>query len=38
MQAESMLIEAGVLRQKRKKIKDKIAAALILQSYLDTKK
>jgi putative Holliday junction resolvase len=36
-QAERMLIEEGdVSRQKRKRFKDKIAAALILQTYLDT--
>jgi putative Holliday junction resolvase len=36
-QAERMLIEEGdVSRQKRKGLKDKIAAALILQIYLDT--
>jgi putative Holliday junction resolvase len=36
-QAERMLIEEGnVSRQKRKGLKDKIAAALILQTYLDT--
>jgi putative Holliday junction resolvase len=37
-QAERMLIEEGdVSRQKRKGLKDKIAAALILQTYLDIK-
>jgi putative Holliday junction resolvase len=36
-QAERMLIEEGdVSRQKRKGLTDKIAAALILQTYLDT--
>ena len=35
-QAERMLIEeADVSREKRKGLKDKIAAALILQTYLD---
>lgn len=34
---ESMLISAGVRRDKRKKVIDKIAATIILQSYLDTK-
>jgi putative Holliday junction resolvase len=35
-QAERILIEEGdVSRQKRKGLKDKIAAALILQTYLD---
>jgi putative Holliday junction resolvase len=36
VQAERMLIEeADVSREKRKGLKDKIAAALILQTYLD---
>ncbi|MCA6079374.1 MAG: Holliday junction resolvase RuvX [Endomicrobium sp.] len=36
VQAERMLIDsAGVSREKRKGLKDKIAAALILQTYLD---
>ena len=36
MQAEKMLInEANISRRKRKYVKDKIAAALILQTYLD---
>lgn len=34
-QAEAMLLEADVRRSKRKQVADKIAAALILQSYLD---
>ncbi len=33
--AERMLIAADVRRDKRKKVIDKIAAAIILQSYLD---
>ena len=33
--AERMLISADVRRDKRKKVIDKIAAAIILQSYLD---
>ena len=33
--AERLLIEADVRREKRKKVVDKIAAAIILQSYLD---
>ena len=33
--AERMLIEADVRREKRKQVVDKIAATLILQSYLD---
>ena len=35
MQAERVLIEADVSRQKRKQVIDKQAAVLILQSYLD---
>ncbi len=37
VQAERMLIGADVSRRKRKGVIDKIAAALILQSYLDTR-
>lgn len=33
--AERLLIQAGTRRDKRKKVVDQIAAALILQSYLD---
>ncbi|HIT26409.1 MAG TPA: Holliday junction resolvase RuvX [Candidatus Ornithoclostridium excrementipullorum] len=33
---EQMLIGAGVRREKRKQVIDKIAAAIILQTYLDT--
>jgi putative Holliday junction resolvase len=33
--AERMLIEGNVRRDKRKKVVDKVAAALILQGYLD---
>ncbi|MDA0322631.1 MAG: Holliday junction resolvase RuvX [Verrucomicrobia bacterium] len=36
MQAERVLIEGNVSREKRKKVKDKLAAQLILQSYLDS--
>ncbi len=37
-QAERMLIEEGdVSRDKRKGLKDRLAAAFILQTYLDTK-
>lgn len=36
MQSERVLIEANVSRAKRKKVKDKLAAQLILQSYLDS--
>ncbi len=35
-QAENVLLEADMSRQKRKKVIDKMAAALILQSYLDS--
>lgn len=37
-EAESILLEADLSRQKRKKVRDKLAAALILQNYLDEKK
>ena len=36
-QAERALIGANVRRQKRKRVIDKVAAALILQSYLDSR-
>ena len=35
VQAERMLIEGGVRREKRKKVIDKVAATLILQAYLN---
>ncbi|WP_199617315.1 Holliday junction resolvase RuvX [Paenibacillus alkalitolerans] len=35
--AERMLIEADVSRKKRKGVVDRIAAALILQNYIDSK-
>ena len=35
MQAERVLIEADVSRKKRKEVIDKMAASLILQTYLD---
>jgi putative Holliday junction resolvase len=35
VEAEEMLIEAGVRRENRKQYVDKVAAALILQAYLD---
>jgi len=38
VQAESVLIEASVRRKKRKQKVDKVAAALILQNYLDRKR
>ena len=34
--AERMLIQAGVRRDKRKKVIDKVAACIILQNYLDS--
>lgn len=36
--AERMLIQADVRREKRKKVIDKVAATIILQSYLDGKR
>ncbi|HHU42826.1 MAG: Holliday junction resolvase RuvX [Bacillota bacterium] len=33
--AEKSLIESGMRREKRKKVIDKVAATIILQSYLD---
>ncbi|MED4870980.1 Holliday junction resolvase RuvX [Geobacillus stearothermophilus] len=38
MAAERMLIAADVSRKKRRKVIDKMAAAVILQSYLDSKR
>ena len=35
-EVESVMIEAGVTRKKRKKLKDKLAAQIILQGYLDS--
>lgn len=35
MSAEKVLIEADMSRKKRKKVVDKVAAAIILQGYLD---
>ncbi|MFW5981312.1 MAG: Holliday junction resolvase RuvX [bacterium] len=37
-QAESILLEADLSRKKRKKVIDQVAAAIILQSYLDANK
>jgi len=37
MQAERVLLEADVSRKKRKKVIDKMAAMMILQSYMDSK-
>ena len=36
-QAEGILLEADLSRNKRKKVIDQLAAAIILQSYLDAK-
>jgi len=36
-QAERYLIEAGVRREKRKEVRDSLAAALLLQSALDAR-
>lgn len=38
MEAEKILIESDVSRKKRKGVKDKLAAQLILQSYLACRK
>lgn len=37
-EAERVLIEASVTRHKRKRIRDALAAVLILQSYLDSQR
>ncbi|MCA1009770.1 Holliday junction resolvase RuvX [Halobacillus halophilus] len=37
MAAERVLLDADVSRKKRKKVIDKMAAVIILQSYLDSK-
>ena len=34
-QGERMLLESGMRREKRKEVRDRVAAALILQSWLD---
>ena len=38
MQAERVLLEADASRAKRRKVTDKLAAQIILQSYLDSRK
>lgn len=38
VQAERTLLEADMSRQKRKGLRDKLAAQLILQAYLDSRK
>ena len=35
--AEEALIEAGVRREKRRDVRDKVAAAVMLQAYLDSR-
>ncbi len=35
VEAESRLIEAGLTRQRRKALRDKLAAQIMLQAYLD---
>ena len=37
MEANDILMESGVLRKDRKKVIDKVAAVLILQSYLNSR-
>ena len=37
VEAEEMLIEAGLTRQERRKVIDKVAAEIILRSYLNKK-
>lgn len=36
--AESVLIEAGMTRERRRQIRDKLAATVMLQSYLDSQR
>lgn len=38
MQAERAMLEADLSRAKRRKLSDKVAAQIILQSYLDSRK
>lgn len=38
VQADNILLEADMSRAKRRKLSDKVAAQLILQSYLDARK
>jgi len=35
VQAERVLIESGVRRERRREVKDQVAAVILLQSYLD---
>lgn len=37
IEGERVLLKAGITRVKRRKVRDKLAAQLILQSYLDAK-
>ena len=36
-EAERLLVEAGVRRERRKRARDRVAAAIMLQSYLDAR-
>ncbi|HYB98175.1 MAG TPA: Holliday junction resolvase RuvX [Candidatus Limnocylindrales bacterium] len=36
LQGQRMLVQAGVRRERRRQVVDKVAAALILQAYLDS--
>ncbi|MCS7265006.1 MAG: Holliday junction resolvase RuvX [Armatimonadetes bacterium] len=36
--AEQVLLEADLSRQKRKRVRDKLAAVVLLQSYLETRR
>jgi putative Holliday junction resolvase len=36
--AETVLLEANISRKKRKRLKDKLSAVVILQNYLDSKR
>ena len=38
VEAEEMLIEAGLTRQERRKVIDKVAAEIILRAYLNKKR
>ncbi|MBI1744650.1 Holliday junction resolvase RuvX [Candidatus Acetothermia bacterium] len=38
VEAERVLIDAGMSREKRRGVKDKLSAVLILQGYLDSKR
>jgi putative Holliday junction resolvase len=34
---DRMLVEAGVRRERRRQVRDKLAAAVMLQAYLDSR-